>query len=133
VVGRAAPDDEPVLDAVLAGELVGDAQGGVDAAVERAVDVGDEPVDGLTSNGSAFAACSASTAFWSIGSARQLSASIRDSASSFFCRKTLNGRPSGPLMRSPGVGSCGPRSRGMRLPSERFGEKYGSPPNSHGL
>ena len=39
-------DHEAVLHAVLAGQVVGDAERGVDAAVERAVDVGDEPVDG---------------------------------------------------------------------------------------
>ena len=44
-VVRAALDDEPADDAVVAPHLIGDAQCGVDAPIERAVDVREVPVD----------------------------------------------------------------------------------------
>ena len=46
----------------------------------------------------------------------------------------LRREKSGPASRLAGVGSCKPRSFGLRLDNDRFGEKYGSPlPNNQVL
>ena len=44
--GLGEGDEKAVLHAVMARKVIGEAQRGVDAAVEGAVDVGEEPVDG---------------------------------------------------------------------------------------
>ena len=91
-------------DAVVACEVVGDAERGVDAAVERAVDVGDEPVQRPDRLGPAAAARTRADRS-SAASARQTSASQYDSASSARWRNTVKFRPSTDSTLASGGGS----------------------------
>ena len=76
-----------------------------------------------TANGSASAACAASTRPRRPSSARHRPASHSDSDSSARCRNTVKSRPSAPATADSGLGSSSGRSAGSRDSSDRLGEK----------